>query len=224
VNATPGPTATSTTASATCGNANGGVDVTVTGGAPPFTYAWSNGITEEDLLNLLPGDYTVSIVDASDCEIVVSATVTGNDGPVLTYAVQDASCGQANGSITTMATGGTTPYTYAWSNGQTAADALDVPAGSYDLLLTDANGCTAALQTIPVSDAAGPAVTGATMAPTCGGANGSIVLTVVGGATPYDIVWSDSSNGLALENVDAGTYDVTVTDANGCVATQSTAS
>ncbi len=118
----------------------GSIDVTVTGGIPPYTYAWSNGNTTEDLANLSAGSYTLTITDVQGNTQTETFTL---DATLLdlSFTSVPADCQGQNGSIAVTAIGGQPPYTYLWNTGATT-DSLDgVDAGGYSVDITDANGC-----------------------------------------------------------------------------------
>jgi hypothetical protein len=118
------------------------------------------------------------------------------------------------------ASGGTSPIGYSWSNGFTGQDPSGLAAGTYTVTVTDANNCTATTSaTITQPTAIALSVTPANS--TCGSANGSINLTVSGGTPSYTYAWSNSSTIQDPTGLMAGTYTVTVTDANGCTKTTS---
>jgi hypothetical protein len=209
------------------GSATGSIDLTVSGGLPAYSYQWSgNGVnaTTQDLTNVGVGTYTVQITDANGCTLVLQATVGQPTSVQLQASAVPALCfGTATGSVSAVANGGTPPFTFAWFNGVnpvgTGAALTDLPAGTYTIQLTDANGCTISAQTTitqPDTLVAG----GAFVNPTCSGFNnGSIDLTVNGGTIPYIYQWSSGATTQDLAGISAGSYDVTVTDANGCQVT-----
>ena len=130
--------------------------------------------------------------------------------------------GQPNGGATVIANGGVPPYIYAWSNGQTGADANNLVAGNYFVTVTDSNGCST---TAPVfiSSAAAPTVNiGSTVSPCIGQPNGSATVIANGGVPPYTYVWSTGQTGATANNLVAGNYTVTVSGNNGCTSIYST--
>ncbi|OWY25516.1 adhesin, partial [Sphingobacteriales bacterium UPWRP_1] len=131
-----GPTSAVVASSALCGNANGGMNLTVSGGTPPYDYNWSNGNSFEDLVGASAGLYTVTVTDANNCTTVAGATITNINGPAASAVVLNAYCGINNGSVNVTVTGGTAPYTYTWNNGAATQDLPAVSAGSYDLTIT----------------------------------------------------------------------------------------
>lgn len=212
------------------GAATGAVDLSVSGGTPNYTYAWSNGALTQDLTGVAAGVYTVTITDANGCTDTTSATVTEPTAVQLQASVVDASCnGATDGDIYLSVYGGTGNYTFAWSNAATSQNLINVAPGTYDVTVTDANGCTAT-GSYTIND---PAPVSSTLTVTnvdCYGAStGSADLTPAGGTAPYTFLWSNFSVSEDLTGVPAGTYTVVITDANGCravdtaVITQNTA-
>ncbi|ABQ07059.1 PKD domain containing protein [Flavobacterium johnsoniae UW101] len=220
--------ATSVLTSVACNGGNtGSISVTPTGGIGTYTYLWSNGATSSSISNLTAGNYSVSIKDAVLCEKELNFTVT--QPPVLVAAqgtVNNVSChGGSNGSGTVTVSGGTPGYTYSWApSGGTAATASGLAAGTYTVTVTDANNCqTTATVTITEPAVALSATAGLQNNILCRGtATGSATVTAAGGTPGYTYSWSPSGGTAATATgLTAGTYTVTVTDANACQTTQS---
>ncbi len=212
--------ATATTTAATCGLANGSVDLTVSGGSTPYTYLWQNGATTQDLVNVAAGTYCVTVTDSHGCTATTCATVGTANGPNLTTTTTNVSCfGGNNGSINLTVSGGTTPYTYIWQNGATAQDLNNLVAGTYCVTVTDASGCTATTCATITQPATAVTVTGVITNATCNQATGAIDITATGGTAPYTYGWNTGATTQDLNNLNAGNYCVTVTDAQGCTAT-----
>ena len=167
------------------GGSNGTIDLTVTGGNPPHTYVWSTGATTEDITGVTAGTYTVSTTDTKGCTKVTSITLTEPNLLVATATTIPVSCfGGNNGSIDATVTGGTTPYTYNWSNGAVSQDISGLTAGTYTLTVTDVKGCTTVVSAT-VTQPTDLVLSTITVPATCGSANGSIDLTVSGGTPTY---------------------------------------
>ncbi len=199
------------------GAVTGAIDITVNGGTPVITYAWSNGAVTEDLTALAAGTYSVTITDGNGCTASASVVITQPAGLVLNATPVNVGCnGGANGSVDITVQGGVFPYTFAWSNGAVTEDINGLSGGTYGVTITDANGCTlTASYTITEPTAIAITLTGTNVS--CfGAANGSIDLTVSGGTAPYSFLWNTFQTVEDLNGVSGGTYFVIVTDANGC--------
>jgi gliding motility-associated-like protein len=204
------------------GAKNGTVTSTVGGGVAPYTYFWSNGDTASSLTGVGGGLYTVIVTDANGCSI--SGTVTLTEPPVYSLAlnVTNVLCfGDSTGTISTTAGGGTPPYTYLWNTGATDSVLTGVPVGFYSVTITDVNGCSSTASTT-VTQPAELTINSSIFDVTCSGyANGLIDLTVSGGVLPYSYSWNGGDTTQDLTDIPGGIYDVTITDNNGCSATQS---
>ena len=216
-------TANATATDVSCNEGNDGtVDLTVTGGTAPYTYAWNNTATTEDMIGLTAATYSVTVTDANGCTATESVDVLEPATLVASAAATDVSCnGGDDGAVDLTVTGGTAPYTYAWNNTATTEDMVGLKAATYSVTVTDANGCTATeLVTVSEPTAIGIA-TSTTDVSSNGGNDGKVTTTVTGGTAPYTYAWNNTATTKDLTGVTAGTYAVTVTDANGCTATKS---
>ena len=208
------------------GASTGSINVLVSMGTSPYTYQWSNGATTQSLSNIPAGTYTVTVTDYQGCTETLSATLTQPQGALnaTIQSIGNADCrGNSSGSVTISVTQGTAPYTYQWSNGATTQNLSGVNSGTYTVTVTDANGCTQTL-TATVTQPAGSlsANLQSSQNVSCyGGANGSITINVSQGTAPYTYQWSNGANTQNISGLSAGTYTVTVTDANGCIETLS---
>jgi hypothetical protein len=188
---------------------------------------------------LTAGTYTVTVTDVNGCSTTSTFTLTQpavlekTDFSSPTFACgYNISCnGGNNGSINLTATGGAdcVAYTYLWSDGATTEDRTGLTAGFYSVTVTDANGCSFT-DGITLTEPAALTLSISSPVKVCGyniscngGTDGIVMMTVAGGAscTAYTYNWSNGATTEDLTNVAAGTYTVTVTDANGCVATGS---
>jgi hypothetical protein len=208
------------------GVGDGSVDLNPNGGTPGYTYMWNNGMTTQDISGLVPGPYTVTMTDANGCTGTTMAMITQPLPLILggLPTINDASCnGSCDGTVTNVVvTGGTTPYSYNWSNGGNAANIGNLCAGDYSGTVTDNNGCTfSASVTInepsAISLGGFPTITNASCADACDGSVSNVV--IIGGTPPYSYDWSNGGGTANLENLCAGNYTGTVTDGNGCVYT-----
>jgi len=228
VNNPNAPTASITafTAVSCNGGNNGQATAAATGGTAPYTFSWNNGANTATATGLVAGVYTANITDAASCSGVASVTITQPTAlaaTVNTAATANVSCfGGNNGTASVAVSGGTGAYAYAWSNGGNSATISGLTAGVYTATVTDANLCARTLAITVTQPATALAVTANSSDISCNGtANGTATASATGGTSPYSYAWSNSGNGASLNNLAAGTYSVTATDANGCVASVS---
>ncbi|HXC03381.1 MAG TPA: SprB repeat-containing protein, partial [Bacteroidia bacterium] len=204
------------------GVCNAGTTVTVAGGTPPYTYSWSpGGITVPTLSNLCAGVYVLHTTDANNCVLTTTVTITQPTAIAITLNPVNLICnGSCTGSVSSVVSGGTGAYTYSWSNGATTAAINSLCAGSYTLTVTDANGCTGTGSVTLTQPTALNIVLNGTNV-TCNGlCNGSISSVVSGGTGVYTYSWTPGNptgQGTGtISSLCAGTYTLTVKDANGC--------
>ncbi len=212
------------------GSNDGQISVTPSGGNQPYSYVWLPGGTGTGTLvtNLGAGSYTVVVTDNEQCDTNGTFVITEPQILLATGLSSPSSCGGTNGEATVNPTGGTGAYTYAWYDsqgapmGQNSPTALGLAQGTYDVVITDANGCQFTLS-LPVTDNAGPTIPFVTSTDVdCyGGANGTANVTPIGGSLPYTFLWSNSATSDSPTGLTAGTYTVTLTDINGCIDTAS---
>ncbi|MBK9524702.1 MAG: PKD domain-containing protein [Bacteroidetes bacterium] len=209
---------------ANCGSSNGSASVVANGGSSPYSYSWSPGSSSSaNATNLPAGAYVVTVTDANGCTSTASANITNIGGPSISASVaQHVSCfGGSNGSGTVNVSSGTAPYTYTWSpSGGIGATANNLNAGAYTVTVHDANGCVSTDQITITQPIALALQTHASDALCSGAASGSAGVNVAGGTSPYAYVWTPGGGvGMTANNLTAGTYTVTVTDANSCTHT-----
>jgi hypothetical protein len=214
-------TLNATATNASCGGSNGGATVAVTGGTGPFTYRWSTGATTQSISNLIAGNYTVTVFDASGCSTSTTVTVNAAGSLAITMTGTNAACGIANGTATATPTSGTAPFRYLWSNGATTQTIGTLAAGTYNVTVTDASGCTAIGQKSITQTSSFDVTFDARNVSCNGGTDGQISAMVMGGSAPYTYRWSNGGSIAVLANLGAGNYIVTVTDASGCTAIKS---
>jgi hypothetical protein len=201
------------------GGANGAINLTPSGGTAPYTFNWGGGITTEDRTGLTAGIYSVTITDANNCNVTLSIiNVTQPTAVSGTTVVTNVICnGGANGAINLTPSGGTAPYIFNWGGGITTEDRTGLAAGTYAVTITDANGCTATLSFNVIQPIAAISATTVITNVSCnGGTNGAINLTPSGGTAPYTFNWGGGVTTEDRTGLVAGTYSVTITDANGC--------
>ncbi|HWJ04055.1 MAG TPA: hypothetical protein VNU93_10260, partial [Verrucomicrobiae bacterium] len=211
------------------GQSTGAINITASGGTAPYTYDWadiSGTSNSEDRTNLAAGTYSVTVTDAKGCTTSGSWTITQPAQLTVGGVPTHVACyGQSTGAINITVSGGTAPYKYDWadvSGTENTEDRSALAAGTYNVTITDANGCTASGSwTInqPAQLTVGAVVTQISC---FGQANGAINITASGGTAPYKYDWADvagTENSEDRSALGVGSYSVTVTDANGCTAT-----
>ena len=202
----------------------GETDATVTGGVPPYIYSWSSGATAEDLTGLCAGSYTLTVVDANGVSTSQTISITEPTAVAVTSVTgTDLNCNAiCDGTLEATATGGTGTLTYLWDDGPTPAlqNQTSVCAGTYEVTVTDDNGCTAT-DTYTVNEPAPLVLVTSQTDANCSQADGEACVTPSGGTAGYTYLWDDPSaqTTLCASAITSGTYNVTVTDANGCIET-----
>lgn len=212
-----------TTTSALCfGTATGTAAVGVQGGTSPYNYQWSNGQSGPNAVGLVSGSVSVTVTDNNGCIVSQSATVSQPSALTTSMSSVNLSCsGSPDGTATVTPSGGTSPYSYSWSNGQTSQTAVNLPAGTASVTVTDAKGCTS-VNSVVLTAPTALTITLQTQTVSCnGGSNGSVQVTVLTGTSPFQYAWSNGQTGPGISGLVAGSYLVTVTDANGCEQTAS---
>lgn len=206
------------------GNTTGSAGVTASVGTAPYTYLWNTGETVATIYNKPVGSYSVTITDSKGCTLAQSFTITQPAAALsaTTGQINVACNGAATGGASITPSGGTAPYTYLWSNGQTTAVISNISSGNYSVTVTDANGCTVT-KSFNISQPAAPlsAVTSQTNILCHGNNTGSAGVTVSGGTSDYTYLWTTGATTASIANVSAGNYSVTITDANSCTLTKS---
>ncbi|MCB0522249.1 MAG: SprB repeat-containing protein [Lewinellaceae bacterium] len=235
-------TATPTATNINCLGQTGGISLAVNGGTTPYSYQWADlpgNPDPKDRTGIAAGAYSVTVSDANGCTTNAASSVTA-PASVVSVALAgktDATCNASNGALNITASGGTPGYSYAWNGGITTEDRTGLAAGTYIVTVTDANGCTAS-RTDAIVNVSTMTVSITKTNPTCPpsssapfNSNGAIQVTVTGGMAPYNISWTGTSSGnpagneiaapsgsYTLSNLIAGTYNLTVTDGNGCTS------
>ncbi len=207
------------------GGNNGSVKANPSGGTTPYTYLWSpGGATSQTINSLTAGTYNVTVHDGHGCIVTNSVTINQpvaalSVSPVITNVFCN---GGSTGAIALTPNGGTSPYTYAWlPGGQTSASITNLAALGYSVTLKDFNGCTLP-RAYTVTQPPPPATVVTVTNVSCIlGNNGTASASVTGGNGPYTYSWAPGGSVAAgISNLTAGTYTLSVTDANGCVSTK----
>ena len=204
---------------------DGSATVFPTGGVEPYLFNWSNGSTSATATTLVAGTYTVTITDNNGCLTEVEETIGEPTGMNLTFVSTNLNCnGDNSGDIDLEVTGGMMPFTYLWDDGATTQDRQLLAANTYCVTITDANNCTQDT-CVTISEPTALTLDISSTTTTCMGNNtdGTATVVATGGATGgmYTFLWNDSQMNSTATNLTEGSYVVTVTDGNGCTATES---
>ncbi len=206
------------------GDNTGTATIIATGGSNSYNYSWNIGGSNDNITGLTAGFYTVTVTDSNACSNSETIEVLQQTELTSSISVGGASCnGGGDGTATVSPSGGTSPYTYLWNdaNSTTTATASNLAAQTYTVTITDDYGCT----TTNFIDVAQPPAVSVSVTPqniSCfGGNDGSITALGNGGSGGYTYAWTGNLNGESINNLNAGTYTVTVSDSNNCTATNS---
>src|SRR5665811_344169 len=214
------------------GASTGAINITASGGTGAYTYAWTGtGVnpTSQNQTGLVAGNYSVIVKDANNCSsasLPVTITQPASAVSVALTSQTNVLCfGASTGAINITASGGTGPYTYAWTGtgvSATAEDQTGLAAGSYSVVVTDASGCFTASLPVTITQPASAvsvALTSQTNVLCFGASTGAINITASGGTGPYTYAWTGTGVSATAEDqtgLAAGSYSVVVTDASGC--------
>lgn len=204
----------------TCHGRNNGIaNAFVVGGTLPYSYNWGGGRTASTATGLAPGFYVVTVTDSKGCTVTGSALIQSPTAISFNSQIVNETCpGRLDGLANIIAYGGTPAYTYLWSNGSSSASINNLAGGNYTVTITDANQC-AVTTTLSIGQGTAPSVSISPANPiACWG--GSVWLSATGAASNY--LWSGPGGFNSTQpvvNVAAtGSYQLTITDANGCTA------
>ncbi len=222
-NEPPQLTSSATTTNNVCNGACiGTATVTAGGGTPGYTYSWNTVPVQITPIatGLCSGSYTVTVTDANGCTSTTVVTITEPPAIAINPTLTLANCNLCDGAIVLNESGGTPPYTFLWSPAISVSNtAINVCAGSYTVTITDANGCTTSF-TIALGNLNGPTLTMSQTITTCfGDCDGTATVLAVGGTPPYTYSWNPTGQITpTATGLCAGVYNVTVTDAPGCIS------
>jgi len=208
--------------SACIGTSGGAITISPINGCQPYTYHWlpfaGNG---PKITDLPPGDYSYTVTDAKGRQLSDTLSITTAPNPQLSPFTQNIQCGSPiGGSATVFVSNGTAPYSFLWENAATDSLRAMLPAGNYQVTVTDHNGCRDSTQmTITKQGNITLMVDGEAIS--CfGAADAMISAAPVNGKAPFQYLWSPTgSSDSLLTGIGPGLYTVTATDFYGCTAT-----
>ncbi len=224
----PEPLAITFEASALSCNTAAVITPTVSGGTPPYTYAWENGDTNTSHSVTEEGTYTLTVTDAKGCVLAEDNTISNpNDNLDLqiTELINPACDASSDGAITIEVTGGVPPFSYSWSHGALMTNTNvrtntinDLLEGTYTVTVSDINGCEVIIEDIVIENSNTMVINIVDIiAPTCYQTlDGQITISVTGGLPPYTYQWSTGDTSDTVTELSAGNYIVYATDAKGC--------
>ncbi len=209
-----------TTTNVTCfGDNNGSSTVVISGGVKPYSYLWSSGETGNAISGKGPGAYVLTVTDSNGCQKVKTVNIIEPYELATSTQITHPLCYGDGilGSAIVSVSRGMKPYTYLWSTGETTNYITGKPAGSYVLTITDANGCVK-VKTVDIIEPKELATSTQITHPLCygDGTLGSAIVNVSRGTKPYSYSWSSGETSNSISGKQAGTYVLTITDANGC--------
>ena len=203
------------------------IDLTIRSGVGPYSYSWSNGAVTEDLIDLTPGNYSVTVTSVNGCQTIIDEISIGQNSSTLSLGleeIEDVSCnGLEDGKVIVKVDGGPPPYQFNWSVGierdlMSDTDTLDfLPRGNYEVTVTDNNGCTSDM-IFEIVEPEEISVDVNVQKPTCQNSfDGGITISSGGGTDPLQFNWFDNSSSSEVAELGPGYYAVTIEDANGCL-------
>jgi len=208
---------------AQCGGNGGGSIASIIGGTSPFNYIWSNGVSENNISNVSPGSYSITVIDSNNCTASQNVTInTVGSLNVSISVLNPISCqGYSDGSLTANVANGVEPYSYNWSNGINTSINNNLSTGTYFVVVTDQWGCNGS-SSIILTEPTGITVNANINNVTCYGySNGTISVLVSGGSGNYSYLWNTGSISSNISELNSGSYQLTIVDGGVCTSTYS---
>ncbi len=199
------------------GAQTGAISASINSGTAPYQFDWSTGPGSDVLSGLSAGNYSLTVTDGMGCTATSIYTLVEPPQLTIQSTVVGTSCISTSGDISVTPQGGTSPYVFAWDGGQNTPALSDLPPGVYTVSVTDANNCLA-VQVFDIQAGGSPTLSNAVLSPALcfGGNTGAISVDATLGVSPYQYNWSTGPGSNVLQNLTAGNYTLTVTDAKGC--------
>lgn len=200
-------------------NCNGAANGSISFNETNYTYSWSTGATTSSITDLSVGSYQVTVTNNAGCTTTQSFTITQPTVLTSTFSGTDATDATSNdGTITANPAGGTGPYTYAWSSGQTTKTISGLSPGSYSVIITDSKGCvTEGSYGVNVQGCTLSATSSVSDATCYGNETGSVTLDLSNVTGTPTILWNTGATTATLTDVSAGSYSATIQDEAGCL-------
>ena len=200
------------------GENQGAASVSVEGGNMPYTFLWDNGASTATANQLSAGNHIVTITDANNCSTVAEVLITEPEALEVDILINNpTSCGQNNGVLEAIGSGGTGDYSYSWTNNETTTSIASLTAGEYCVSLTDANNCTTSICTTLEMSEAMTATISLNQNLSCFEANdGSATVEAVTGLAPFSYNWDNGETTATAIQLETGEHQVSITDAANC--------
>jgi gliding motility-associated-like protein len=208
-------------ADVSCFNRNdGSINITVAGGTAPISFLWNDNNTNEDRSGLSTGTYSITATGSDGCAATISVTLTEPSEIIVTESIVNEACaGNLDGSISLSSSGGVSPFSYLWFDGDNTTTKNNLAQGNYAVTVTDANNCSV-INTYNVGIENPIMFNGVAVNPSCPPASdGSINVTVLAGNGGFTFLWSDNKTTEDNNQLLPGNYSVTATDSRGCSVT-----
>lgn len=201
----------------------GVISVTVSGGSSPYIFNWSDSLSMSPLsgtnhsFTKTGGQYQLSLTDNNNCTISSKVTIPFQSGFSTILKSERATCGFADGNLHSFTTGGVAPYSFSWSNGNTQATLINIPSGSYNVKVSDNNGCVTNQFAKVISFKRRPTITISGLQASCNN-SGVVTATVSGPSSGYSLVWhtSPAQNSMTGTGLPNRWFPVSVIDQFGC--------
>lgn len=203
------------------GDENGEININPTGGEGNISVLWSNGSEEQNLQNIVSGSYSVTLTDGNSCEQISEYMVSQPDLLIIESSIIEPSCSAStDGSLMVSPSGGTGDISILWSTGSTDMILNGLGAGTYSVSITDENNCSMEQELVLEDPLAILANVEVISESAVGEEDGSATASPENGQEPYQYSWSNGEITKSIDGLAPGMYTVTITDANGCTATQ----
>ena len=206
-----------------CEGTDGSIEVSYTNGPTPISYAWSTGANTQQITDLLPGTYDVTVTDGNLCETTLTYTIESASAPLVSAQISNTGCDPSNGTGSiNLSVVGNAPFSYQWSTGvlDQSSNIENLPEGSYTVTVTDVNTCVL-IESFEIQSSSDLELFSTTTDVSCAEASdGMAIIAVSGGIMPYVFTLNNGSSNFSglFEALPPGSYCTTVIDNGGCSA------
>ncbi len=211
------PTVSGTSTNVSCNGGNdGSITAIAAGGSGSYNFQWNTGQSLDPIAGLSAGTYTVTAQDSYNCSATAAFSITEPAAlSAMTTATPD-TCNRTVGTVQVSVSGGTGNYNYYWNTGTVTATQLQLASGTYEVTVVDQNNCSVSADATVTNDGSLTVSISSTDAKCYGNMDGAAQTSVNLGTAPLLYLWSTGDSASAVSNLSAGSYTVSITDANGC--------